>query len=50
VIVNELLSVGVITEGERVSSGGAPGTLLEISKRTGVIVVADLRPQLTASG
>lgn len=43
VIVNELLSVGVITEGERVSSGGAPGTLLEISKRTGVIVVADLR-------
>lgn len=45
VIVNELLSVGVITEGERVSSGGAPGTLLEISKRTGVIVVADLRPQ-----
>jgi predicted NBD/HSP70 family sugar kinase len=43
VIVNELLSVGVITEGERVSSGGAPGTLLEISKKTGVIVVADLR-------
>ena len=39
VIVNELLGVGVITEGDRVSSGGAPGTLLEISKRTGVIVV-----------
>ncbi len=43
VIVSELLTVGVITEGDRVSSGGAPGTLLEISKRTGVIVVADMR-------
>lgn len=43
VIVTELLSVGVITEGNRVSSGGAPGTLLEISRLTGVIVVADLR-------
>lgn len=43
VIVGELLSVGVITEGDRVSSGGAPGTLLEISKQTGVIAVADLR-------
>lgn len=43
VIVSELLTVGVISEGDRVSSGGAPGTLLEISERTGVIVVADLR-------
>ena len=43
VIVGELLTVGVMTEGDRVSSGGAPGTLLEISKQTGVITVADLR-------
>jgi predicted NBD/HSP70 family sugar kinase len=30
-------------EGSRVSSGGAPGTLLEIAKDTGVTLVVDLR-------
>lgn len=30
-------------EGDRVSSGGAPGTLLEIAKDTGVTLVVDLR-------
>ena len=43
VIVNELMTTGVLMEGERVSSGGAPGTLLEIAKDTGVTVAADLR-------
>lgn len=43
VIVNELLTTGVLMEGERVSSGGAPGTLLEIARDTGVTIAADLR-------
>lgn len=43
VIATELLNSGVVTEGDRVSSGGAPGTLLEIAKNTGVIVALDLR-------
>ncbi len=43
VIVNELMTTGVLMEGDRVSSGGAPGTLLEIAKDTGVTVAADLR-------
>lgn len=43
VITNELLSAGLLSEGERVSSGGAPGTLLEISKDTGVTIVGDIR-------
>lgn len=43
VIANELLTSGVLSEGERVSSGGAPGTLLEISKDGGVTLVVDLR-------
>ncbi|MBK6762195.1 MAG: ROK family transcriptional regulator [Micrococcales bacterium] len=43
VITNELLKAGVLAQGERVSSGGAPGTLLEIAKDTGVTIVADLR-------
>ena len=43
VIANELLTSGVLMEGDRVSSGGAPGTLLEIAKDTGVTLVVDLR-------
>lgn len=43
VIANELLATGVLSEGSRVSSGGAPGTLLQIAKDTGLIVAADLR-------
>jgi predicted NBD/HSP70 family sugar kinase len=43
VIANELLTNGLLGEGERVSSGGAPGTLLEIAKDTGVTIVADMR-------
>lgn len=43
VIANELLTRGLLTEGERVSSGGAPGTLLEMSKATGVTLAVDLR-------
>jgi predicted NBD/HSP70 family sugar kinase len=42
VIAAELLAAGLLAEGQRVSSGGAPGTLLEISQDTGVTVVADL--------
>lgn len=42
VIANELLTTGVLMEGERISSGGAPGTLLEIARDTGVTVAADL--------
>lgn len=43
VIANELLTSGVLMEGDRVSSGGAPGTLLEIARDTGVTLVVDLR-------
>ncbi len=43
VIANELLASGVLMEGDRVSSGGAPGTLLEIARETGVTLVVDLR-------
>lgn len=43
VIANELLASGVLTEGQRVSSGGAPGTLLEIAKDTGVTIALDVR-------
>jgi len=43
VITNELLTAGVLAEGARVSSGGAPGTLLEIAEDTGVMILADLR-------
>ncbi len=43
IIANELLTSGVLMEGSRVSSGGAPGTLLEIAKDTGVTLVVDLR-------
>ncbi len=43
VIANELLTSGVLVEGERVSSGGAPGTLLEMAKDTGVTLVFDIR-------
>jgi hypothetical protein len=43
VIANELLDRGLLSEGERVSSGGAPGVLLEMSKDTGVTLTADLR-------
>lgn len=42
-IAGELLTHGVLAEGPRISSGGAPGTLLEIAKDTGVTVVVDLR-------
>lgn len=43
VIANELLTSGVLMEGDRVSSGGAPGTLLEIARDTGVTLVVDMR-------
>ncbi len=43
VIANELLTTGLLSEGERVYSGGAPGTLLHLSKDTGVTIVADVR-------
>lgn len=43
VIANDLLTAGVLMEGERVSSGGAPGTLLEMARDTGVTLVADVR-------
>lgn len=45
VIANDLMTAGLLCEGERVASGGAPGTLLEIAKDTGVTIVADLRNQ-----
>lgn len=41
VIANELLTSGVLVEGDRVSSGGAPGTLLEMARHTGVTFVVD---------
>lgn len=43
VITSELLKAGVLAEGDRMSSGGAPGTLLQIAEDTGVTIVADLR-------
>ncbi len=43
VIANELLTTGLLSEGERVYSGGAPGTLLQLAKDTGVTIVADVR-------
>lgn len=43
VIATELLAAGVLAEGGRVSSGGAPGTLLEMALESGVTVVADIR-------
>lgn len=43
VIANELLTSGVLVEGDRISSGGAPGTLLEMARDTGVTVVFDIR-------
>lgn len=41
VIANELLTSGVLAEGERISSGGAPGTLLEMAKDGAMTIVAD---------
>lgn len=43
VITSDLIEAGLVTEGERVSSGGAPGTLLHIAHDSGVTVVADMR-------
>lgn len=43
VIANELLTSGVLVEGDRVSSGGAPGTLLEMARHTGVTFVVDMQ-------
>ncbi|MCU0279602.1 MAG: MarR family transcriptional regulator [Candidatus Nanopelagicales bacterium] len=43
VIANELLTTGLLMEGERVHSGGAPGTRLHLAKDTGVTIVVDLR-------
>ncbi|HQR79090.1 MAG TPA: ROK family protein [Actinomycetota bacterium] len=42
VIANELLTSGVLAEGDRISSGGAPGTLLEMAKDGAMTIVADL--------
>ncbi|MEZ5184399.1 MAG: ROK family protein [Candidatus Nanopelagicales bacterium] len=43
VIAAELITTGLLMEGERISSGGAPGTLLEMAKSTGVTIAVDLR-------